>query len=279
METTNLRVNVFELLLKYGTALFACSYALGVIKEHAFWFTMGAGSIVFPLADSGYFVEGLFVELLCLLIVVLGILTHGLIGILVLLWKGRPLPQLIHKLPKLLNIRLAKWIADFGEPLYLAIVAFSFFFWTFRFQDGFSIKAAIWLALAAAVVNLVLWLVFSDQGVYFAMPFGQQFGIATLVFVCLIAFAVGSGIAAGHRSLKKVDASARFLIAEDAVEGLKRLGVNFPDEMQGSHPQAQVTDTVDVLYEGDKQYVIRTKDDRVLQITSEKIWSVAPMSR
>jgi hypothetical protein len=70
-----------------------------------------------------------------------------------------------------------------------------------------------------------------------------------LVFVGigLIIFSVAFGIADGRRPLRHPEKRVRLLIAPDSIDGLKRLGLVFPDVSNGG-ASAEPTDAVSVFY-------------------------------
>jgi hypothetical protein len=102
----------------------------------------------------------------------------------------------------------------------------------------------------------------------------QQLAMLVFVGIGLIIFSVAFGIADGRRTLRHSEKRVRLLIASDSIDGLKRLGLVFPDVSNGG-ASAEPTDAVSVLCRGESMYVLRTKDGRIVQIKSEKVWSVA----
>lgn len=70
-----------------------------------------------------------------------------------------------------------------------------------------------------------------------------------LVFVGigLIIFSVAFGIADGRRTLRHPEKRVRPLIAPDSIDGMKRLGLVFPDVSNGG-ASAEPTDAVSVFY-------------------------------
>jgi hypothetical protein len=102
----------------------------------------------------------------------------------------------------------------------------------------------------------------------------QQLAMLVFVGIGLIIFSVAFGIADGRRTLRHPEKRVRLLMAPDSIDGLKRLGLVFPDVSNGG-ASAEPTDAVSVLYRGESMYVLRTKDGRIVQIKSEKVWSVA----
>jgi hypothetical protein len=73
-----------------------------------------------------------------------------------------------------------------------------------------------------------------------------------------------AGIADSRRTLRHLEKRVRLLIAPDSIDGLKRLGLVFPDVSNGG-ASAEPTDAVSVLYRGESMYVLRTKDGRIVQ--------------
>jgi hypothetical protein len=94
-----------------------------------------------------------------------------------------------------------------------------------------------------------------------------------LVGVSLIVFSAGYGVAAGRERLREPAKSARLLIAPEAIDGLRRLGVPFTDANGGR--SAGLTDGVNLLSEGNRMYIIRLKNGEIVQIKNDKVWSLA----
>lgn len=269
MTNASSRVNSFDLFLKYGAAFFATAYGLGVIYQHAVWFSMGAPNATFPLADSGYFVQGVTVEVVCMIFALLSIIQGGFKNLVDLLFFEHPLPQFIAGIVEFVE----------GSRLQLAVlqflVPFTFFVWWFYTKADFTIGTTLILAASSALVNVIVSLTLLNPDVFLSATLRQQLGILTFVGLGLLAFAAGWGVAEGRRFLREPDLNARLLIAPDAVEGLKELGLVFPDASKGT-TFAQPTATVSVLYEGETLYVVRTANGKVLQIKGDKVWSSAP---
>jgi hypothetical protein len=91
----------------------------------------------------------------------------------------------------------------------------------------------------------------------------------------LALFCVQCGYAHWCRQAQSTGASTRLLVAPEAVEGARMLGVVFSDGKQASG-LPELTAPVRVLYEGDRTYVLRLGSGAIVQLSKEKIWGIRP---
>jgi hypothetical protein len=67
---------------------------------------------------------------------------------------------------------------------------------------------------------------------------------------------------------------ARLLIAPEAIEGAREMGVTFPEGTGGG--SARLSEQVVMLYTGTRTYTFRLNDKRVVQLTRDKVWGMTP---
>jgi hypothetical protein len=60
----------------------------------------------------------------------------------------------------------------------------------------------------------------------------------------------------------------RLLVEKDAVPALEQLGLRFPSE-------SEVTDFVELLYEGNTQYVLRIEGNQVIKLNKDLVSAIA----
>jgi hypothetical protein len=262
--------NALDLMLKYSAVFVAVVYASGFLEQSSLAATVGAGALDGRLADASYLMRGLGVAVLCVGASVGSILSLELVRHASVLFLDHRVPNWIRN-----GVGLHDRLLRTGLLTVQVIAAFGAMLIISRFMLHLSFRWTVSLAVACSVVNLLVSLVLVDPEAYFSSTARQQLSLLMLVGLGLLVFSVGLGIADGRRELQESGPRARLLIAPDAIDGMKHLGIAFPDANCGT-ASAEPTDSVRVLYQGESMYVVRTKDGRILQIKSDKVWSVAP---
>ncbi|MBZ5679926.1 MAG: hypothetical protein LAO24_07455 [Acidobacteriia bacterium] len=257
-------------MLKYSAAFLAIAYALGFLEQSSFAATVGVGEFRVRLADTNYLIRGLLVEAFCIGASVANILFLEFASHVFVLLFGRPAPDWIQRQAAFHDrkYRLGLVLGQVAVSLSAVLIVGRFLL---RLSLGWSVS----LAVSCGIVNLVVSLILVQPEVYFSSTVRQQLSLLMLVALGLTVFSLGLGIADGSELLQKPGRSVRLLIAPDAIDGLKHLGIAFPDSSCGT-TSAEPTESIHVLYQGESMYVVRTKNNSVVQIKSDKVWSVEP---
>ena len=132
-----------------------------------------------------------------------------------------------------------------------------------------AVEVAIFALVACATVGIVI-----TAGVFRGGNIWWQF--VGLILILSSLHSVASSVAnqqwwvVTHGGEDKV----RLLITSDAVPGARQLGLNFPNWKAGEN-SAELSDEIEVVYEGERMYVLRV-NNKLVHLSKEKILGSVP---
>jgi hypothetical protein len=257
--------NALDLVLKYAAVFAALVYGVGFLEEIEYASWLGVGSVDFPLANPRYFAVGSLMLLACLWSVALvlpAVLPPGPWTIRRAGSDEETLRRLTKEMEKV-NYAIAT-IAAF-------VLAFAGSHWAYFLPT----VPALRLSAVVLLINAIALAIVRSPDRYFRLPIGHQLGVMLTLAALLAVFSVQCGYAHWCREAQTTGAKTRLLVAPEAVEGARMLGVVFSDEKRASG-LPEVTEPVRVLFEGDRAYVLRLKSGTIVQLSKEKIWGIRP---
>lgn len=254
------QMNALDLVLKYAAVFAALVYGVGFLEEIEYASRLGIGSVDFPLANPRYFAIGTLLMFGCLssvaFVLPMGVWMIRRVG------AGEEREGRREHMEKL-NYALAR-ISVFALALVLS-------HWIYLVPT----VPALGLSGVVLLINAIALEMISSPHRYLHLQVGQQLGLMLTLATALALFSVQCGYAHWCRQVQSTLASTRLLVAPEAIEGARMLGVVFSDGKRASG-LPELTEPVRVLFEGDRTYVLRLESGAIVQLSKEKIWGVRP---
>jgi hypothetical protein len=259
LDSRSSSTNALDLLLKYGAAFLAIAYIMGLTAQIFASRELNLPPL-FRFNDAGYLTLGVMSTFYCFGPPVVILLGLDVVFLLI----GKPVHwELDNRFRLLISCGVAIGCAIASSVRLPGLRLHPYF----RLPFGWSVGAA----LAVFVVTLIAVQILVDPAVYLLSTTRQQLGMLVISCICLVIYAASVGVEISR--LPGFVERARLLVAPDAVDGLKRFGIVFPDAACGA-VSAQVTEPIDLLRRGESVYTVRTNGGKKLQIRNDKVWSV-----
>jgi hypothetical protein len=246
MENTPSASNAVDLAIKYTAAAGALCYGVSLCEQLEFLLRLGVPGDLVVLSPRHFLVGAL---LLCLCVV------PGLFGVMVLHLRDAT------KGKRILLCAFLSGLVAFAS-------VFSLAWWGYQCWIRDAVMAS-WPAF-----GLAAGLVFFSNPLRLSRLSQQAFAF----FLCLIFlynYAVGFGMVQSRSALAgKGMQEAHLLIAGDVVPGAQEMGLVFPG-LQLGEKSAQLSDLVEVIFEGDHTYVLRIHG-HLVHLSREKVLGSVP---
>jgi hypothetical protein len=246
--------NAFDLLIKYSAVFVVITYWLGFAEEKWFFNHVTRGSD-FPIADPRYFLYGSFVLSLVVLPAMLAVL---IVGARVKAAADRSLLR-VATAPVILIVA-----AEF-------IVVFSIALWGAHSW----LREALAVASLAGLTVLMLSIFLLSPERLLAVTVRKQ--LETLFsFACLFSLlATASGQVHWRNALQPSEnESACILVAPDRSRSGTE-GMVFP-KRRANDNSAALSSPVQIIFEGERMYVLRLNNNTIVRLNREKVWGFAP---
>lgn len=246
MESIPSSSNAVDLAIKYTAAAGALCYGVSLCEQLEFLQRLGIPGDLVVLSPRHFFVGALLVGM-CL--------VPGLFGIMVLHLRDAT------KEKRILLCAFLSGVAAF-------VTVFSLAFWSYECWIRDALMAS-WPAF-----GLAGGLVFFSNRLR-RSGLSQQVFVLFLSLVFLYNYGVGFGVVQSRSALAgKGGQEARLLIAEDAVLGAQEMGLVFPG-LQPGERSAQLSGLIEVIFEGDRSYVLRIHE-HLVHLNKEKVLGSVP---
>lgn len=255
------RTNALDLVIKYAAAFAALVYGIGFLEEVEYASRLGVGSVDFPLANPRYFAVGTMMLFTCLWTVPL-VLPVGISVAMKAAFDEKRLGRLTERVEKFnyAFARIAVFVAAFAATHWALLV---------------PTAPALGLSTVVYLINAIVLSIVRSPDRYLHSQIGHQLGLMLTLATLLVLFSVSCGYAHWRGQAQSTGAHTRLLVAPEAVEGARMLGVVFSDAKQSSG-LPELSEPVRVLFEGDRTYVLRLNSGTIVQLSKEKIWGIRP---
>lgn len=257
-ESYTERTSALDIIVRYAAFFSAFVYGIGFLEEIEYARNLGVGSFDFPLANPRYFVVGTVLLLPCLWSAVLAVPKD-------IFFSGHHNREMFASSDE----RFQK-IEYFVARVSVFVAVFAASHWIYFVP---TIRSLI-LAILTYVINVIAIKVIRSPDQY--LQIGKQVGVILTMATLVSMYSVQCGYAHWCREMRREKTNTRLLIAPEAVEGARALGVAFPSNVKSSIGSPELTEPVRVLYEGERTYVLRLGSGSILQISKDKIWGIAP---
>ena len=253
------QTNALDLIAKYSALLLGVTYASGFLAQEAFLLNaklLSHSDVSF--ISSRLLVVGASVVVLCF------IPTFFVLGIH-FMYDPSFLPTTSRQPTKRAR-KIGSLVSRIVAPVMYAIVLGVFFYQerTVGRWDAVSIYVFVMMA------NLLgIWISLASAGTYSRLRSEQQFGLVAIIAACIFCVSLLMGQREWARATAREN-SIRLLIAPEAITGARQLGIAFP-ETKGS-TSAQLSENLNLLYVGERMYLVRIKDGHIVQLSKDKVW-------
>jgi hypothetical protein len=239
--------NVLDLLIKYGAVLGVIAYVVGLSVEKHFLDRLDLARDL-PLGNPAHIFTGC-----ALLGFIVSVILTGLL-----------LSRFQARLPRLGSLALSVVLGVFVFLVIFSITVWGFHAWI---RDGLFAATP-----AAFLCGIGVFVGGSNRRLPDVMV--QVFFVFT-VLTLLIAYGAGWGQVRARYALGSQHFHAsQLLVAGDAVSGAREMGLAFPGWRAGDN-SAHLSGEVDVVYEGERAYVLRV-NGRLMHLNKDKVLGSIP---
>lgn len=242
------RSTVFALIVKYSTLLVALSYVTGFIANAEFGTAVGVdvrGEI--SVVQPRMFAYGAAIIPLFSLGALLVVLILSL--------------RIFERVQQHVPYRVAYHVVLIGIPL---VAATALVFLARSHGSDSPQSAVIWSSLLLG--NVILASLLTAP-----MPNASQVTVRIVTVAALLfLFSGAAADVEAERAKRDPRRDIQFLIAPEAVDGARQLGIPFTRPLDQS--PMELTQPVHLVYSGERTYALRLADGRLVQLSKDKVW-------
>lgn len=250
MDGDRLDSNVMDLLIKYGAAFSVLAYGLGFIEQESLFEKLGSRAEA-SLLNPRYFLIGAILMCFSLGFGVGGVLgfTRGHPS-----FKGQP-----------------DWKVSAGCSAMTLV--FALFVSLVKYHAW--VREALWFGFAAgAACAIVSWNLMRLESTDRRSLLRQVEAVFWLMLAFFLLAATAGRVEARGVLVRATVEQTQLLVAADAVAGAQQMGLSFPSWKLGQGT-AQLSEKVDLVYEGDRTYVLRF-GGQLVHLSKEKVLGTVP---
>jgi hypothetical protein len=258
METTPSGSNVIDLCIKYGAVIGFVAYGLGLLEQYDFFERMGIRGDL-SVADPMYFVLGAYL---------LGQIIIPVAGVGFEVWAKALAKALLHA--ERLDLDL-KWHLAVINTLFGFVLTF-----TIALVVGHAwVRDAVWVSAAGGSACGVVIFEIGRMRKRGRLDLWEPVYPLLIITFCLTFFALGNAKVRWRRVLAEHGRDqVRLLIAGDAVRGAREMGLTFPESPPGDK-SAELSNPVEVVFEGERTYVLRV-NGQIAQLGKVEVLGSVP---
>ena len=245
------KLNILDQIIKYNILLAMAAYAIGLFETSAYLYSVKTVLFDLNLADLRLFSSGA--------VILMGLLRAPFCALLLSFWLDHRQVKAARK----------NHVPRFQQSLRYTFLIVLILFGTLRYHSYANPLAGM-LASAACSTIIISAILFPSA--YSKLSKLQQLTVIALLVVALLQVARIHGLEMAYR-LPDKSYMTHLLVAPDAVEGSKQLGITFL-VTQDEH-SASLSEEVEVIKIGEKSYLLRTKGNQLVLLGRDKIWGLS----
>jgi hypothetical protein len=264
MDTTPSDSNAIDLFIKYGAAIGAVAYGLGLLEQYDFFERVGIRGD-FSFTDPRYFALGTYL---------LGQAMFPLAAVSFEPWLSALLyPERGAKKPDLLA-RLEVKLNRYAAVLYV-LITFGMIFTLALTVDHAWVRDALWVSTAGAAAGGIAIFEIRRMRKRGRLDLWEPVYPLFVITFCLVFFALGAAKVRWRRVLaEQGQEQVRLLVEGDAVRGVQEMGLTFP-ELRSGDKSAGLSGPVEVVFESERTYVLRV-NGQVVRLGKGKVLGSVP---
>lgn len=264
MDTRPSDLNVIDLFIRYGAVVGAVAYGLGLLEQYDFLERMGIhGDLSFT--DPRYLALGAY--LIGQIIVPLSYVASE-VWFRALLYPERG----ANKSDSL--ARVEGKLNRYQSVLYV-LITFGMIFTLALTVDHAWARDALWVSTAGAAAGGVAIFEIRRMGKQGRLDLWEPVFPLLVITFCLVFFALGAAKVRWRRVLaEQGQGQVRLLVEGDAIRGAQEMGLTFP-ELRSGDKSAELSGSVEVVFEGERTYVLRV-NGQIVRLGKGKVLGSVP---
>jgi hypothetical protein len=256
VDTSSSDSNAIDLFIRYGAAVAAVAYGLGLVEESELLWRIGIRGD-FSFADPRYFAVGASLLNIPMFPALLAIAAQGWY-----LASHDPEGRAERELSRYTSV--LSFVVTFGAIFVVALMRFDAWF-----------RDALWVSTAGAAAGGLAAFELGRMRKRNRPGLWEQVYPLLAIAILLAAFALGAGkVHWRHVLAQQGQEPIRLLIEGETVRGAQQMGLTFPGLQQGDK-SAELSGPVEIVFESERMYVLRV-NGQVVRLGKGKVLGSVP---